>query len=122
MRPLVYEQTRFSPKVIFDADRGVFEMEGTLMLEDNKVFFQTINRWWRIYQQNPNPQTQVVCKLNYYTFAADTFLMEWLFVLKDVPNVEVIWYYNPDDWEMQEFATTYQSNYSFVKLKEEKVK
>ncbi|OJJ15189.1 hypothetical protein BKI52_39690 [marine bacterium AO1-C] len=122
MRPLVYEQTRFSPRVIFDAGNGVFEMEGTLMLEDNKVFFQTINRWWRIYQQSPNPQTKIVCKLNYYTLATDNFLMQWLYVLKDIPNVELIWYYNPDDWEMQEYATTYQSNYSFVKLKEEKVR
>ena len=116
MRPLIYEQTRFSPRVIFDAEKGVFEMEGVLMLEDNKVFFQTVNLWWRSYQQNPNPQTNIVCKLSYYTLATDNFLMAWFKVLSDTPNLELVWYYDPEDWDMEEYATSYKGHYSFIRL------
>lgn len=121
MKPLIIKQTRYSPKVVFDQVNNVFEIKGNVMLEDNKVFFQMIYRWWRAYQQKPNKNTHLICDLEYFTTSADMFLMDLFTILKEIPGIKVTWCYIEDDRDMKEYGVGYNNVYTFVNLVEKQL-
>ena len=121
MKPLIIEQTKCSPKVVFDPVNNVFEIRGNVMLEDNKIFFHTIYQWWRAFQPKASKNIHLICDLEYFTTSTDMFLMDLFSILKEIPDTKVTWYYVSDDWDMKEYGDVYNNEYTFVNLKEKQL-
>lgn len=111
MKPLKILETNDSPEVTLDKERGRFEFYGKIMPENPKEFFEPILDWFRQYVENPNNETQVVFKLDYFNTAASKKIIEILSMLQHIhqnnKKVLVNWYYRSMDNDMLESGETF---------------
>ncbi len=111
MKPLKILETNDSPEVTLDKERGRFEFYGKIMPENPKEFFEPIMEWFRQYVENPNSETQVVFKLDYFNTAASKKIIEILTLLQHIHQnnnkVLVNWYYKSIDEDMLESGETF---------------
>jgi hypothetical protein len=107
MKPLIIEATDETARIIFDKDKGVFEITGRSLPEDSAEFFEPVLEWVKEYKKDPNPSTEVVFKLDYFNTASSKFIQDILAQLEGVDGVKVSWYYFEDDESMEEAGTEF---------------
>jgi hypothetical protein len=102
MEPLKIAETPDTPAVVFDKEKGIFEISGRSLPEDSAEFFSPLLRWISDYKKQPNEATNFVVKLEYLNTASSKFLLDILMLLKGIDNVNVTWYFLEDDEDMEE--------------------
>ncbi len=111
MKPLKLLETSDTPEVTLDKERGRFEFYGKIMPENPKEFFEPIIEWFKEYVNNPNPETTLTFKLDYFNTAASKKLIEILSLLQNIKRdqkiIQVNWYYKSIDDDMLESGETF---------------
>ena len=102
MEILNLEGAEDTPKIILDKTNGIFEISGRSLPEDSAEFYRPILEWIAKYGANPNPKTSFAFKLEYFNTASSKLILDILSKLEDIPGMNVMWYYNEDDEDMQE--------------------
>jgi hypothetical protein len=102
MEALIIEETPDTPGIVFDKERGVFEIRGRSLPEDSAEFFSPVLNWISNYKEQPNEATNFVVKLEYLNTASSKFLLDILLLLKDIKNAKITWYFLEDDEDMEE--------------------
>lgn len=101
-----------TPKVILDANEGVFEISGKSFSEDVGGFFEPILNWLDGYARTPNKETVFNLKLVYFNSASSKLLLDILLKLEDIVDdgskVLIKWYYADDDEDMEEAGEEYE--------------
>lgn len=106
MEPLKIHERNLLPLVYFDKAQSVFLIEGKSIPEDSADFYSVAFKWLKEYFKEPNPETILDIKLNYYNSSSAREIANLLKYLdemyqKDI-NIKVNWIYNPDDEIMKE--------------------
>ncbi|MBR4266731.1 MAG: DUF1987 domain-containing protein [Bacteroidales bacterium] len=110
MEPFVKEPTVDTPKVVLDADKGIFELAQMSLPEDAVDFYAPIIQWFTEYAENPNPKTVFDMKLEYFNTASSKQIIQILLLLqnfKDKSDITVNWYYKEIDEDMQAIGDEY---------------
>ncbi|HBI81535.1 MAG TPA: nuclear pore complex subunit [Bacteroidales bacterium] len=111
MKPLKLLETSDTPEVTLDKERGRFEFYGNIMPENPKEFFDPIIEWFHEYVKNPNPETTLIFKLDYFNTAASKKLIEILSILQGInqnnKTVQVNWFYKKIDEDMRDSGETF---------------
>jgi hypothetical protein len=111
MNPLIIEPTDESPEVILDKENGRFEFGGKSMPEDVKEFYSPIHLWLEEYSKNPNAETNVKFKFDYFNSASAKQILDVLTffeaIIENGGKVNVDWYYMEDDEDMEEAGESY---------------
>ena len=111
MKPLKLLETSDTPEVTLDKERGRFEFYGNIMPENPKEFFDPIIEWFHEYVKNPNPETTLIFKLDYFNTAASKKLIEILSILQGInqynKTVQVNWFYKNIDQDMRDSGETF---------------
>lgn len=106
MEPLKINKTDLTPKVILDKKANKFLIEGNSYPENVKAFYSSIVSWIDEYIEDPNDKTRIEFKLNYYNSSSSKVIYEMLKrltkILKNGKEIEIIWYYRPDDDDIKE--------------------
>lgn len=102
MKALIVEATDETAGIILDKEKGIFEITGRSLPEDSAEFFDPVLQWVKEYRDDPNPETDIVFKLDYFNTASSKFIQDILAQLEDVKGVKVSWYYFEDDESMEE--------------------
>ena len=92
MESLIKEPTIDTPRVVLNADLGVFELSQMSLPEDAVDFYAPILNWLSEYSENPNPNTVFDMKLEYFNTASSKQLIQILLLLgnlKDKTNVVI---------------------------------
>ena len=102
-----------APGVAFDAQKGTIAMTGRSLLEDAQPFYAPLKQWLESYRQNPRPQTLVNLALEYFNTNSSKEIMSLLRQLEHLQaegrsKVEVNWYYEDADVDMQETGEDFQ--------------
>ncbi len=111
MKPYIKTATADTPSVIFDAERGIFEISQMSLPEDAVDFYSPIIAWLREYAQSPNPETVFNMKLEYFNTASSKQLIQIFLILqemKDRSNVLVKWFYKEIDEDMLALGEEYK--------------
>lgn len=113
IKVLEIQETRDTPKVLFDANNNQFVIKGNSLPENTEVFFAPIFDWIEEYQKNPNDSTVLVCELEYFNSSTAKMLYEIFFELEKIAKtgkkVKVEWVYESDDKLIEEKGSEYQS-------------
>ncbi len=96
------EPTEDTPKVILDKNRQVFEISGRSLPEDAAEFYQPILEWLEEYENQVNPETKFMFKLEYFNTASSKLILDILSKLEEIEGASVIWYFHEDDEDMEE--------------------
>ncbi|HOP03387.1 MAG TPA: DUF1987 domain-containing protein [Tenuifilaceae bacterium] len=102
MQKFEIKETGTTPYVLLDNEKGEFIFEGRSIPENVIEFFQPIIKWIEEYSQNPQNETKVTFKLEYFNTSSSKRIFD---VMKRVENITVqtgmkvtiYWYYEEDD-------------------------
>lgn len=113
IKVLEIQETRDTPKVLFDANKSQFEIKGNSLPENTEVFFAPIFDWIEEYQKNPNDTTVFVCELDYFNSSSAKIFyeifLEFEKISKTGKQVIIKWIYESDDKLIEEKGSEYQS-------------
>jgi len=102
MEVLHLEGTEKTPRIILDKSQGVFEISGRSLPDYASGFYKPVIRWFHEYASSPNPATEVIFKLEYFNTATSKLVLDLLSALEKVNNIQVHWYFNDEDEDMEE--------------------
>ncbi len=114
MEPLYIEPTEFTPKVFFDPENSIFEISGFSRPENVIGFYRPILKWLEEYNEKVLSQNldfsksllTINMKMTYFNSASSKFLLDILLEFMKFHSkgnkVEVNWFYEDGDDEIQE--------------------
>lgn len=110
MEPFVKEPTVDTPRVLLDADKGIFELAQMSLPEDAVDFYAPVLEWFANYSKCPNSKTVFDMKLEYFNTASSKQLIQILLLLQSLKGrseIVVNWYYKEIDEDMQSLGEEY---------------
>lgn len=111
MEVLSIKGTQETPEVLFDKQAGVFSISGKSLPEDVKEFYGPLIEWIENYSNEPNPETNLKVKMEYFNTASSKMLLEIFELFKNLHDagnkITVDWYYQEDDEDMQDAGEDY---------------
>lgn len=106
MNNLFIPRTSKTPDIFFDADRGVLEIKGRSIPENSVAFYAPVMQWLGDYETTPQPETQLVIRLEYFNTSSSKCLIDIFRKLEQLhrqeSTVKAIWYYEEEDEDMKE--------------------
>lgn len=113
MEALKIEPTHKTPKVYLDPAENVFELSGRSIPEDSVGFYQRILAWIDEYGKSPLTKTHFKFELEYFNTSSSKNILELLKKLEAIHNdgheVQISWYYDEDDEDMEETGEDYKA-------------
>jgi hypothetical protein len=127
MKPILLEGTSTTFRVYLDKGREIFEFEGRSRPEDVIGFFEPIFNWFKEYEKQPNKQTVIKFKLDYFNSSTAKVLLRFLAFIermyKNNIDIKVEWYYIENDEDMldvgQDFESLISIPFEFVEIEED---
>jgi hypothetical protein len=107
MKALVIEGTDETARIVLDKQNATFEITGRSLPEDSAEFFDPVLQWVKEYRTDPNPETNVVFRLDYFNTASSKFIQDILAQFEGVKGAKVSWYFFADDESMEEAGTEF---------------
>lgn len=111
MEPLILQATDDTPEIILDKAKGEFSIKGKSLPEDVIEFYTPVFSWLEQYVADPNEQTVLKANIVYFNSASQRALNEVFSILSRIgikdKKVEVEWYFNQYDEEIQEAGEEY---------------
>jgi len=96
--------TSKTPDVNFDASTGELEISGRSIPENSYSFYEPLLSWLDNYIKEPNNNTRLVFKLDYFNTSSSMYILGILKKLEKLylagSQSEVKWYYDVDDEDM----------------------
>ena len=106
MQALLKEATGTTPRVRFDANEGIMELEGRSIPENATVFYYPLLDWLTAYVESPKANSSFTFYLEYINSISQKLLFEIVKKIQLLQSngtaIEVIWKYDEDDEEMLE--------------------
>ena len=113
MENLNLEGSAKTPTVKFDGTNGVLELKGRSIPENSIEFYKPLNDWIEAYGANPQPNTIVEVKLEYFNTSSSKCILDLFKQLEKLNSgnteVKVNWYFEEDDEDMEEAGEDYQA-------------
>ena len=112
MDPIVIEPTHKTPEVKTDWERGRFFIRGKSIPEDSRDFFRPLKDWLTTYLESKPESLSAEIDLEYFNTSTSIVLLD---IFKKISqhrermNVQIIWYYEKEDLDMEEVGQDYQS-------------
>lgn len=104
-------ETKRTPQVLFDLDKGVFKFAGTSRPYDVNNFYFPLMRKIDYYLDNPCETTYLIFNLDFIDFSSSQFILAIIYRMKKIcksgNKLRVDWFYRKNNKDMQEVGETY---------------
>jgi len=125
MDPLIIKPTNTTFMVYLDKAEGRFEFSGRSRPENVMLLFESIFEWFKKYEVDPNPETIINFKLEYFNSSSAKVLLRFFANLEEMRvrgmNMKIVWHYRVNDDDMleagEDFASLIDVPFEFVALK-----
>ncbi len=109
------EGSTYIPTIDFDAESGVLNIEGESYHEYTIEFFQPVFEWLEKFLSTPERDVTLNFKMTYFNTSSSRRFLEILTMLEDYQfdnngNVEINWYYEESDIDMEESGEEYSDD------------
>lgn len=101
MKKIQIAETKQSPRVTLDAEKGIFEISGNSFPNNSFRFYVPILEWLDEYAKKPNKSTRLVFRISYQNSSSIKMFNE---IIKKVDalhqaghEASVEWYYQEND-------------------------
>lgn len=113
MKDLKIEGSAKTPSVLFLAQEGKLELKGRSIPENSIEFYKPLLDWLDIYGTDPQEQTIVGMKLEYFNTSSSKCILDLFKKLEDInrgnTQINVNWFFEEDDEDMEEAGEDYQA-------------
>lgn len=100
------DPTKKTPKVFFDGDKGILEIEGKSIPENAEAFYNQIIDFLEEYIKNPAQELKATLFFEHINTSSAKMLYKMFKTLKDVTTT-ILWCYSDED--MLEAGEDYKS-------------
>lgn len=111
MENLLIEGTEDTPSVIFDLEKGTYEISGRSLPEDVVEFYTPVMNWLDKLEEEPIANIEFSFKLEYFNTASSKLILDILLKLDDIfqdgTAMNVKWYYYEMDEDLMEAGEEY---------------
>ncbi len=101
MEKITKEGNNKMPKVNFDPDKGLLEIEGNSTPEDAAKLYEPLADWIVEYGKKPKEQTTVNFRFKYFNTSSSKWILVLLKKVDDIykqnHKVNVNWFYDDED-------------------------
>ena len=101
MQNLVIEETKYTPKIVLDAESGVIELRGKSYPENTFEFYKPMMEWLEEYfDSNAKEKTVVNMEIIYFNSSSSKLFFDFFDLLdeaKDEHDIEVNWIYDEEN-------------------------
>ncbi|HAM99484.1 MAG TPA: nuclear pore complex subunit [Marinilabiliales bacterium] len=104
MEKFIIDHTEDTPKVVLDAESGLFSIEGRSLPENAVAFYQPIFNWLTSYEENSKNPIAFHFKLEYFNTASSKQITKLLLILQQMAQkitVSIKWYYYKEDADIK---------------------
>ena len=113
MTDLILEPSTKTPDIRFSFQSGILELKGRSIPEISSEFYKPLIDWVEIYSQQPQSETRMEVRLEYFNTSSSKSLLDVFKKLEDLHNlgkskVSIRWYYIQEDESMEEAGQEYQ--------------
>lgn len=112
MIPLHIEKKDDTPEIKLDKISGTFSFGGKSLPEDVVEFYEPVFNWIQEYISDPNEETVVDMKIEYFNSASFRAVNEILDQFADLMQkgfkVLINWHYHPEDVDMYESGVEFR--------------
>lgn len=113
MEKLIIEGSAKTPSIHFDSETGVLMLKGRSIPENSIEFYNPLNEWLEEYAVTPKNSTIVDVRLEYFNTSSSKCILDFFKKLERVNNngkeVQVNWYFETDDEDMEEAGEDYEA-------------
>lgn len=102
MQPLNIPDSELTPAIEFNKQKNIFRIEGKSLLDKPEPFFSPVKAWFEEYGRNPNPETVLAIKFEYFNIATSRELLDIFKIMEKLPNAKIIWRFLEDEEDMEE--------------------
>jgi len=120
---LKIEKTSDTPNVTLDRTNNIFEFSYRSLPENAIDFYNPILDWLQEYSKNPNNETIIQFKLEYFNTASAKQIAKVLLKLLEISKnakVKINWYYDKDDTDMlasgQRYSKLINLEFEFLEI------
>jgi hypothetical protein len=103
-----------SPRILLDATKPVFLIEGPSYPEDALEVYECVLTWIKSCIYNIKEQLNCEFKFNVLSSASRKLIQEILFMLEKAhrinKNIKILWYFNEDDEDMKDAGEDLMEN------------
>ncbi|MFW5658271.1 MAG: DUF1987 domain-containing protein [Bacteroidota bacterium] len=121
MKAFKTEPTFSTPKIVLDKNSNTFVFSGRSLPENSDRFFTPVLEWFKEYSKNPNHETEIVFKLDYFNTSTVQRFYQLFEILKEMTEkskVTIMWYYPDEDVNLldsgKDFAHVTGLNFKFI--------
>lgn len=112
MNTLTIEGEAKGAEVVLDKSSETILFGGRFLPQNTKEFFEPILQWFEEYVQNPNKNTIIQFKIDYFNTSSSKKFLDLFLMFESIhgkqTNVEVQWYYVEDDVDILEAGKGYE--------------
>ena len=109
MEDINLERTIKTPEVHFVASKGELMIGGISIPENTVDFYHPLIYWITQYTSKPLEKTRFVVKFEYFNTSSSVVILNIFRMLSEIKSeVQIDWFYENDDSEMQELGDDYK--------------
>lgn len=91
------------PRILIDYKKGEIKLTGRSTLGNPQEFYPRIIELFKLYVENPQPETNLLIDLEYYNQESSNYLFEIIALINSLTtenksNVRMFWHFDPDDY------------------------
>lgn len=113
LEKLFIRYTEDTPEITLDKEENKFEFSGNSLPDNSIEFYAPIIAWIAEYVLSPNDETIFEFKMDYFNSSSARVFIELFHELETLHNqnkkVKVLWYYQKDDYLIEEKGMELQS-------------
>ncbi|HIC10310.1 MAG TPA: DUF1987 domain-containing protein [Campylobacterales bacterium] len=115
MRLMIKKETKFTPYIELDPERGVVEIRGKSYPENSFEFYKPIMEWIENYFQSPQKLTKLNIELVYFNSSSSKFLFDLFEFLENRTGSEseivINWIYDKENDMIEEAGQEFQAEF-----------
>ncbi|MDB3887395.1 DUF1987 domain-containing protein [bacterium] len=110
MNDLVVENTSKTPSVSFNAQSGELLIKGVSVPENSSRIYKPLMKWIEEYVEKPAQKTTCTFNYEYINTSSLQFIFSIIETLKQLDNIEFVWYYFKDDEDIFEIGEDFEES------------
>ena len=115
MRLMIKKETKFTPYIELDPERGIVEIRGKSYPENSFEFYKPIMEWIENYFQSPQKLTKLNIELVYFNSSSSKFLFDLFEFLENRTGSEskivINWIYDKENDMIEEAGQEFQAEF-----------
>lgn len=113
MEKLTIDGSAKTPSIDFNFETGTLALKGRSIPENSIEFYKPLNDWLDAYTNSPKSKTTVEVRLEYFNTSSSKCILDFFKRLEKVNHgesvVQVNWYFETDDEDMEEAGEDYDA-------------